>query len=254
MLRFVYRGSLMLVLGALGLVLTRPVYADGLPKGEEILDKYVAATGGKEAYEKIKNRVITGTIEIPAQGLNGTVTTYAARPSKMYTILELGGIGKVEQGSDGKVAWEKSNLTGPRLKTGDEKAKALRDATFDGEAQWRKLYKKAECVAEEKVNGKPCYKVELTTQEGTTRTGYYDKQTNLAVKFIATEKGPMGEIAIEAYPSDYKKVDGILLPHKLQNKLAGIDVVLVFEKVEQNVKIPDNRFDLPEDVKKLAEK
>jgi len=28
----------------------------------------------------------------------------------------------------------------------------------------------------------------------------------------------------------------------------------VFDKVEQNVKIPANRFDLPEDIKKLADK
>jgi hypothetical protein len=120
--------------------------------------------------------------------------------------------------------------------------------------QWRKYYKKAECVAEEKIDDKPCYKVVLTTPEGKTRTAYYDKQTNLVVKVVSTEKTPMGELTIEAFPSEYKKVGDILMPHKLLQKMAGQDIAITFDKVEQNVKIPDNRFDLPEDIKKLAEK
>ena len=37
--------------------------ADTLPKGEEILDKFVDATGGKAAYEKVRNEKWTGTFE-----------------------------------------------------------------------------------------------------------------------------------------------------------------------------------------------
>jgi len=253
MIRFVNRALWMLALSTLGLLVTRPVHADGLPKGEEILDKYVTVTGGKEAYEKIKSRVLTGTMEVGAQGIKGKITIYQAPPNKMYTLVEIGGLGKIQEGSDGKTAWE-IGLTGPRIKTGEEKANALRDATFDGDVQWRKLYKKAECVAEEKIDGKPCYKVELTTPEGKTRTAFYDKQSSLVVKMVSTEKSPMGEVTVEAFPSDYKKVDGILIPHKLQQKAAGQEIVIVFDKVEQNAKIPDNRFDLPDDIKKLADK
>jgi hypothetical protein len=253
MIRFINRGLLLLTLSALGFALPRPVHADGLPKGEDILDKYVAATGGKEAYEKIKNRVLTGTMEISGQ-LKGKITIYQAAPNKMLTIAELGGIGKIEDGTDGKTVWERNPVTGPRVKTGEEKANALRDATLDGEVQWRKLYKKVACVAEEKIDGKPCYKLELTTPEGKVRTAYYDKQSNLLVKIITTEKSPMGDITVEATQSDYKKVDGLLIPHKLNQKAAGQDIVIVIEKVEQNVKLPDNRFDLPDDIKKLAEK
>jgi hypothetical protein len=243
----------MLTLAAASFVPARPVRADGLPKGDEILDKYVTVTGGKDAYEKVKNRLLTGTMKVAGQGLEGKITIYQAPPNKMYTVVDLGGIGKVEEGTDGQVVWEKS-FTGPRIKTGDEKASALRDAAFDGDVQWRKYYKKAECVAEEKIDDKPCYKVVLTTPEGKTRTAYYDKQTNLVVKVVSTEKTPMGELTIEAFPSEYKKVGDILMPHKLLQKMAGQDIAITFDKVEQNVKIPDKRFDLPEDIKKLAEK
>jgi hypothetical protein len=192
-------------------------------------------------------------MEIGGQNLKGKITIYQAPPNKMYTLVELGGLGKIEEGTDGTTVWEKS-FTGPRIKTGEEKASALRDAAFYGDVEWRKLYTKADCKAEEKLDGKPVYKVELTTPEGKVRTAYYDKQSNLVVKMISTETTPMGKITIEAIPSDYKKVDGISIPHKLQQKMAGQDITIAFDKVEQNVKIPNDKFDLPEDIKKLADK
>ena len=43
--------------------------AEDLPKGEDVLKQYVEATGGKAAYEKVKNRVMKGTLEIPGAGI-----------------------------------------------------------------------------------------------------------------------------------------------------------------------------------------
>ena len=252
--RFVNRGLLLAGLWALSLGFARPGYADDLPKGSDILDKYVVATGGKEAYEKVKNRVMTGTMEIGQASIKGNIAIYQAPPNKMLMTAELPGVGKIEEGTDGTTVWERNPLTGPRVKTGEEKAKGLRDATFDAEVNWRKVYKKAECVAEEKVDGKPCYKVELTMPEGQVRTAYYDKQSNLLVKTVSNEKSPMGNITVESILSDYKKVDGIFIPHKVRQKMAGQEIAIVLEKIEQNVKLPDNRFDLPEDIKKLADK
>jgi hypothetical protein len=254
MIRVVKRGLFVVALGALGLSLTRPVHADSLPKGEEILDRYITATGGKEAYEKIKNRVVTGKMKLGAQGIEGKITIYQAPPNKMLMVTEIAGFGKAEQGSDGTTAWERDSVNGPRVKNGEEKVSGLRDAVFDADVHWRKQYKKAKCVAEESVDGMPAYKVELTTPEGKIRTAYYDKKSNLMVKAVMTEKTRFGNLTVESSPSDYKKVDGILIPHKLQQKMAGQEVVIVLDKVEHNAKIPADRFDLPEDVKKLADK
>ena len=51
-----------------------------LPKADTILTQYVEATGGKAAYEKIKSRVATGTIEVPAANIKGKIeVSQAAR-------------------------------------------------------------------------------------------------------------------------------------------------------------------------------
>jgi len=89
-------------------------------KPEAILDKYVEVTGGRAAYEKIQTEMATGTLEITSIGLSGTLTVYQAAPDKAYTAIEFaGGVGKAEEGSNGKVAWAINGMQGARIKEGD---------------------------------------------------------------------------------------------------------------------------------------
>jgi hypothetical protein len=229
-------------------------HAQGLPKGEEVIEKYLAATGGKEAYEKCRNRVAKGTMELAGLGVKGNLVVYAAAPSKTYVEVELPGVGKIEEGCDGTVAWSNNPATGPRLKEGGEKTSALRQADFDGDVNWRKHYKKADCVGEGEVDGKPCYKLQMTTSDDQVKTHYYDKSNYLLLKSTGTETTPNGNLTVENLLSDYKKVDGLLIPCKTRQKVLTQEIVITLDKIEHNVKLPENRFDLPEEIKKLAEK
>src|SRR5437868_4503983 len=152
--------------------------ADDLPKAETILDKYIESTGGKAAYEKNHNEVSSGTMEFVGKGIKGNISSYRAEPDKSYTEIDIQGIGKVKEGSDGKVAWSISAMQGPRLKEGEEKAGAFQAARFNADLNWRDTYK-AEITGVEKVDGKDCYKVLMTPKEGMPMTRYYEKKSNL---------------------------------------------------------------------------
>src|ERR1700719_3951998 len=93
-----------------------------LPKAEELLDKFVEATGGKAAYEKVHNEKWTGTFEFVGKGVKGVITSYRSEPSKTYTRVDLEGIGAIEDGTDGETAWTLSAIQGPHIKQGDERA------------------------------------------------------------------------------------------------------------------------------------
>jgi hypothetical protein len=87
-----------------------------LPKGEALLDKYIEVTGGKAAYEKIHSTIATGTMEMSAaMGLKGKLTIYQAEPARMMTEITIEGIGTIQEGSDGTVAWTLSAMQGARL-------------------------------------------------------------------------------------------------------------------------------------------
>jgi Protein of unknown function (DUF620) len=253
MIRHGIKGVLLLA-ACCAWALMQSAHAQGLPKGEEIVDKSLAATGGKEAYEKCKNRVAKGSMELAGLGVKGNLTIYAAGPNKTYVEVDLPGVGKIEEGCDGAVAWSNNPATGPRLKEGAEKTSALRQADFDGEVNWRKHYKKAECVGDADVEGKACYKLQMTTSDDQVKTHYYDKSSYLLLKATGTEMSPNGNLTVENLLSDYKKVDGLLIPFKTRQKVLTQEIVITLDKVEHNVKLPENRFDLPDEIKKLAEK
>jgi hypothetical protein len=63
-----------------------------LPTADKVLTDYVEATGGKAAYEKVKTRVSTGTIEIPGQNIKGQIKLTQALPNKMAVFVDLGSV------------------------------------------------------------------------------------------------------------------------------------------------------------------
>jgi hypothetical protein len=172
-----------------------------------------------------------------------------------YTVVELPGIGKMESGVVNGIAWEKSALQGPRVKSGQERDQALRMAAYNGAVRWRDLYSKVETVAVEEVEGRKCYKLVATPKSGgAPETNWYDVETGLMVKTMSIMSSPMGEVASESLISDYKDVGGVKLPHTVITKVAGQTMKMVLEKVETNVDIPAEKFAPPADIQALAEK
>jgi hypothetical protein len=226
-----------------------------LPKAEAVFDRFIEVTGGKAAYEKLKNRVITATLEMPAMNLKMKMTSYqAGSPDRMYVLTEVPNMGSNEQGFNGEVAWDKSAMMGARIKEGGERAMFMRQATFNPELNWKKLYKEMKTLGIEDVEGKPAIKVEMTSHDGKTDVSFYDKESGLLVKLLTTFSGPAGDMQVESMVTDYKVVDGLKLAHKMKQKIGMQEVVSVFEKIEHNVDIPANKFDLPAEIKELLSK
>lgn len=242
---------------ALALLLTStPFFAadEALPKADTILDRFVEVTGGKAVFEKHHNEVMHGTLDFTGKGVKGTLTVYQAEPAKIRAVIEIAGIGKIDSGSNGEVAWESSALQGPRIKSGAEKADTFRDATFNAALNWRSLFGKAETTGVETVEGHDCYKVVLTPKEGNPTTEFYDKKSGLLIKTATTRATPMGDISAEVFADDYRKEGEIIAAHKLTNKFAGQEFQITVESVQFNTEIPAAEFDLPDDIKALLKK
>jgi zinc protease len=245
----------LLVLSTIFAISTRPSRADDpLPTGEKVLDQFVEATGGRAAYEKIKNRVAKGTIEVVGASIKGKITNTSAAPDKLIVAIDLGSNGVQSAGTDGKVAWETATLTGERLLEGEEKETSILDATYNLELDWKKKFTKVECTGIEDVEGKPAYKVVMTPKVGKPSTQYYDKASHFLVKDVATKASQLGELTGESYPSDYRKVDGILIPHKVKEKFLTHTIMITFTDVNLNADLPADTFAVPEGIKELIEK
>jgi hypothetical protein len=230
------------------------VAADDLPKGDAILDKYVEVTGGKAAYQKLHSQVVNGTTEFKAMGLKGKMTVYTAEPDKHYSEMELAGIGKIQEGSNGDIVWAYSAMQGPRIKDGDERAESLLQGKFNSEINWRDIFKSAENTGTDTIDGKTCYKVVLTPKSGPPMTKWFEKDSGLLVKMATTSKTPMGEIQSDTAYSDYRKEGDLTVPHKMVVHVSTMELVMTVDSVNSNVDIPKDKFDPPAEVKALMKK
>ena len=248
------RRVLILLLAAVGAGITSVCGADPLPSAESVLDRYVQVTGGRQAYEKRKTEISHGTLEYTGLGIKGSVTRYAAEPDKYYAALDIEGLGKVEMGVSGGVAWENTDLLGPRVKTGVERAEAIREGNLNSTVNWRKLYPKVENAGIETIDGEECYKVVMTAAEGQPIIGYYQKKSGLQVKVSTVASTQMGDIPVDLIASDYKNFGGILEPAKVTQKTGPQEFTITLDSVEVNPPIPPEKFALPPEVRKLVEK
>ncbi len=227
--------------------------AADLPSGESILAHSIASEGGVAALKHAETAVMTGTVEVLGHNISGPLEMYQ-EGEKAYTAIDIPGIGKVEEGFDGKIAWDSNLLQGPRIKEGEELEAARRSARISFLTDWKQYYKSAVTTGSEEVNGKPAWKVAMTPTAGAMEYFYFDKASGLMVKMTQTLPTALGEIPVEVTLSDYRVVEGVQTPFLMTQKAMGQDMAMHIEKVTYGVKIPASRFELPAEVKALLAK
>jgi hypothetical protein len=243
----------MILLSAAGMF-AAAITAAQTPTAEAILDRYVEVTGGKTAYERQTNQILTGSMVFTAQNLTGNLTRYSADPDKEYSIVEIGPLGKIESGVTNGVAWEKSAFLGPRIKSGEERDQALREARFNLPINWRKVFAKAEVTGSEMVNGEECYKLTMYPAHGAPQTEYYSKASGLLLKTVVTAASPMGDVPVEVDYMDYKDFGGVLAPSRSRQKAGQQELMITITSIASNQPIPADRFELPPEIKALLQK
>jgi len=243
------RAITLLVATAIGLTVARlsaQGQSTGLPTVDQVLEKYITAAGGREAMEKVTSRVSTGTFEIPDMGLTGPVTISEKAPNKSLTVIELGGMGQVRDGSDGTVAWEEApGGGGIRDKTGAELADALRGSVFNAELKLKTLYKTVVVSGKEAVDGKDAYVIVATPAEGAANKLYFDVASGLMVKQSSTRDTQQGPIDVEVMIGDYRTVNGVKMPFSVRQITSMFTAVIKLTEIKQNVPLDDAIFKRP---------
>jgi hypothetical protein len=99
-------------------------------------------------------------------------------------------------------------------------------------------------AGEEVVNGSPAHKLNANLDEGTVLNLFIDKSSYLMVKTSATVNAEGQTMVMDSYPSDYKEVNGLLVPMKTTTSAMGQEFVQTFTKVEVDVPMEDSIFTL----------
>ncbi len=226
-----------------------------LPNGMELMQKFITATGGKEAYSAVKTEAAKANMIFKQAGLQAAMSIYTAQGGKQYVSFDLPGMGKFEAGSDGTTTWERSVMMGPRLMPKGETGSTLLGPDTDTISKWAKAFEKVETLSKENVAGAPCYLVRMTPKQGGHVTDTcFDVQSGYLVKLASIIKTQMGEIPVDFNFSDYRQNGPIKTAHRLDTQVAGQPVSIEVTDVVINGPVPEGTFDLPADVKALKAK
>jgi hypothetical protein len=219
---------------------------------DEIIEKHIAAIGGRPALTKIVSRRATGAAALSVQGndIAGTYEAFAKAPNKTRVVIKLdlaavGGPGEmvIDQRFDGVNGIVSNSLQGDAPVSGNQ-LENMRNGAFPSTMlTYKERGVKAELLPQEKVGTQEFIVVQFTPKAGSALKAYFDPKTYLiartSAKVSTAEAGELEQI-IEL--SDYRTVDGIKVPFHTVNSTPVQKVTLKLDKVEHNVTLDDAMF------------
>src|SRR5205814_7438302 len=178
----------------------------------KISDQYGNAAGGGKALSRIQTLSIEGTFTSD-DGKTGTYTLDTKLPNRYYSELLVGDRNLIEA-YNGKSAWhqkadgELATLVGPEGMQLEAAAQFYNSRLLN----LKKNKITLAFVGHAQVRGRDTLQLTVTTAVGVKRQVFFDPQTHLIVKEAAT----VGGVDEESLYDDYKTVDNIKLPHKIE--------------------------------------
>jgi outer membrane lipoprotein-sorting protein len=226
---------------------------------DQIVQKHTEALGGLDKLKAIQSMKATGKAVLMGGQMEAPITMQVKRPNSMRMDMTMQGKSFI-QAFDGTTSWNINPFTGATepQKANDEDTKTARDDSdfIDGSlVDYKTKGNAVESMGKEDVEGTAAYKLKITKKSGTVVYEYIDAQTFLPIKSSGKRKQAGQEFEFESYPSNFKAVNGVMLPFGLSAKMNGKALMqLSLENVEVNLAMDDAIFHMPEKPKEAKPK
>ena len=222
---------------------------------DEVIEKHLAALGGREALGKITSRTMTGTIALstPAGEVTGTIQVFGKAPNKSRSLIKVDlsqfGVGElvVDQRFDGTAGYVLDSMNGNRDVTGNQ-LDNMRNAAFPTPyLTYKEHGSKVELLGKEKLGDRDVYVLQLTPKSGSASKQYFDAETYMLLKTLTTVNVPQLGRDVEQTGefADYRAVDGIKLAHTVKSTNPVQAFTITVTSVEHNKAIDDASFVKP---------
>jgi carboxyl-terminal processing protease len=215
-----------------------------LPSGAELVARHIAAIGGEAAWRAVSSSRATGTVELPAQNIRGTLEMLSARPGRSLLRIEIEGLGRTEVGISEGVGWSLDPMIGPSLVTGAALVQMKNESHFDAPLHPPDLISSVVSSARVEFDGRQAYKATVTYVTGQTLDEFFDADSGLLIGTEGTSDTPMGKVPTKVTLRDYKTFGAIKLPTRVIQSALATEQHFVIASVELNTVKPE-MLDLP---------
>lgn len=222
---------------------------------DEVVEKHLAAIGGRAALAKLQSRQMVGTmtLSLPVGGdVTGSIDALSAVPNKARTLIKLDltalGAGpiQIDQRFDGTTGYMLDSMQGDRPITGSQ-LESMKSAVFPTPfLGYQERGASVELKGKEKVGERDAYLLVVTPKDGAVVRQYLDAESYLPLRMVTAVEVPgMGLLDQTSDFSDLRDVDGVKVPFLIKSSSAAQSFTISVTKVDHNVTVDEKLFVKP---------
>jgi hypothetical protein len=213
-----------------------------LPTAAEILQKYGAATGGREVWAGFTTRFMKGLYQTEDASSFASIENFSEAPNKGFSKITLPNGVTVREVCNGKSAWLEDPRGGIHEFTGAALESRLHSANFDKGPDGLLKLSPGRVLGTARVGAHSTYVVEFTPEKKVTSKIYFDTETGFAVRADDTEHRDDGDYSVETYMDDYRPVDGAYFPFRIRHVERGNVFTIRVLQIKNNAPIDESIF------------
>ena len=222
---------------------------------DEVVEKHLAAIGGRAVLAKVTSQAAKGTVDVSTQGISlpGTVEIYRKAPNKARSLvrLDLSAAGGtevvVDQRCDGKTAFVSNSMQGDREITGAQ-LEGMLNAHFPSPLLvYKEAGAKVELLGRETVGDRAALVLQYTPKSGPSSKNFFDAETYLLLRNVTTVMvpeagGPMDQTT-EFF--DFRVAGGVKMPFRIVQISPAQTMTVTLTSIELNATVDDAMFARP---------
>jgi hypothetical protein len=222
---------------------------------DEVVEKHLAAVGGRAVLSKATTQVAKGTVVLSTQGIDlpGIVEIYRKAPNKARSVVRIdlsaaGGTEMiVDQRCDGSSAFVSNSTTGDREITGAQ-LQGMLNASFPSPLlHYKEAGAAVTMIGNAKVGDRPVFVLQFTPKAGPSSKNYFDAETYLLLRNVTTLVVPEagGPMEQTSEFSNYKDTGGLKLPFGVTQINTAQTMTVTLTSIEINAPVDDTMFARP---------
>lgn len=211
---------------------------------DEIIDKHIEATGGKEAYAQIKTCKMSGKMVVgPGQEAPMEITSVNNTAFKMELVIQ--GMTMI-QAINGNTGWMIMPFQGnpdPQPLTPDDIKAASSQLDLTGDLyNYKEKGSQVEFIGTDDMEGTEVYKIKVTKKDGNIIYHYIDTETYYDLKTTQKVVVQDKEMESSSLMSNYKKTNsGLVMPFSMSGTMGEV----TWTSIEINVPVDNKIFEQP---------
>jgi hypothetical protein len=214
------------------------------PSADQLLDKYLQASGGAAVIDKITSRVMKGTIDVGGKSL--PIEIYSKDPDKRISFTHMPD-GDSVTAFNGHEGWLGMAGRPVREMHGGDLDGAAIDADLHLATHLKQMFSEMKVFGTEKIGDQAAYVVvgQRQDKDKPPIQLYFDQQSGLLIRMLRFGETALGRMPTQIDYADYKDADGVKIPYRWTLARPSGRFTIQISELQQNVPVDDAKFVKP---------